>query len=69
MLDMALDMASEACDVTLASWLLNSLEMLDAAAEVKDDRLARSVAMAVSVASPPLAVVVAMLTGGCLTGC
>lgn len=61
MLDMALDMASEASDVTLASWPLNSLEMLDTAAEVKEDRPARSVAMAVSIASPPVAVVAAML--------
>ncbi len=61
MLEMALEMTSEACDVALASWLLNSLEMLDAAAEVTEDRLAMSVVvvMAVSVASPP----VAMLTG------
>lgn len=58
MLETALDMAP----VTLASWLLSSLEMLDAAAEVTEDRLARSVGVVVSVASPLVAVVVAALT-------
>ena len=66
MLEMALDTAPVAADVTPASWLLSSLEMLDAAAEVKEDRLARSVGVVVSIApasaSASVAVVVATLT-------
>lgn len=57
MLETALDMAP----VTLASWLLNSLEMLDPAAEVTEDRLARSVGVVVAAASLSVAVVVATL--------